>query len=415
MMYPVLAKVRYEELGRAKTDGVSDRRFFGVSLFLSWVVGPLLMFTLAWLFLADQPAYRTGVIIVGLARCIAMVLIWNDLAKGDRDRAAVLVVFNALFQVAAFSLLGYFYLTVLPGWLGLDTQGFQVGIWEVARTVLIFLGIPLTAGYLTRRIGLKRKGRDWYEQKFIPRIGPITLYGLLFTIVLLFAIQGDKITSQPLDVAMIALPLLAYFARHVDRRVRDRQADRLPVPADGEPVLHRRLERLRAGDRRRRRRLRRHLRAGARRRRRAADRGARARRARLRRTLGKAVLANKRQSGMADQAGAGLIWPRSLTVTAPAACGVRKRGASLGIGTFAAEIGFAYPTGDHPPRRRIGRQLRPRLDPRRVDESAQALSPNGVTTYVHILAERFTRERLTGLAQSKRRVAKSTAEVVSSA
>ena len=212
MMYPVLAKVRYEELGRMKHDGVSDRRFFGVSLFLSWVVGPLFMFTLAWLFLADQPAYRTGVIIVGLARCIAMVLIWNDLAKGDRDRAALLVVFNALFQVAAYSLLGYFYLTVLPGWLGLDTQGFEVGIWEVARTVLIFLGIPLAAGFLTRRIGLKRKGRDWYEHAFIPRIGPITLYGLLFTIVLLFAIQGDKITAEPLDVARIALPLLVYFA-----------------------------------------------------------------------------------------------------------------------------------------------------------------------------------------------------------
>ena len=169
------------------------------------------MFTLAWLFLADQPEYRTGVIIVGLARCIAMVLIWNDLAKGDRDRAAMLVVFNALFQVAAFSLLGYFYLTVLPGWLGLDTEGFEVGIWEVARTVLIFLGIPLAAGFLTRRIGLKRKGRDWYDREFLPRIGPITLYGLLFTIVLLFAIQGDTITSQPLDVALIAAPLLVYF------------------------------------------------------------------------------------------------------------------------------------------------------------------------------------------------------------
>ena len=212
MMYPVLAKVRYEDLGRVKHDGVSDRLFFGISLALSWVVGPLFMFTLAWLLLPHQPAYRTGVIIVGLARCIAMVLIWNDLAKGDRDRAALLVVFNALFQVAAFSLLGYFYLTVLPGWLGLDTQGFKVGIWEVARTVLIFLGIPLAAGYLTRRIGLKRKGQEWYEQTFIPRISPVTLYGLLFTIVLLFAIQGDTITSQPLDVARIALPLLAYFA-----------------------------------------------------------------------------------------------------------------------------------------------------------------------------------------------------------
>jgi arsenite transporter len=212
MMYPVLAKVRYEELGRAHHDGVSNRVFFGWSLFLSWIVGPALMFALAWLLLPHQPAYRTGVIIVGLARCIAMVLIWNDIAKGDRDRTALLVVFNALFQVAAYSLLGYFYLTVLPGWLGLDTQGFQVGIWEVAKTVLIFLGIPLTAGFLTRRIGLKRKGRDWYETRFLPKISPITLYGLLFTIVLLFAIQGDKITSQPLDVARIALPLLAYFA-----------------------------------------------------------------------------------------------------------------------------------------------------------------------------------------------------------
>jgi arsenite transporter len=211
-MYPILAKVRYEELGRRQADGVSNRLFFGVSLFLSWVAGPLFMFALAWLLLADHPAYRTGVIVVGLARCIAMVLIWNDLAKGDRERAAVLVVFNAVFQVAAFSLLGYFYLTVLPGWLGLDTQGFRVGIWEVARTVLIFLGIPLVAGFATRRIGLRRKGRDWYEHRFVPRIGPVALYGLLFTIVLLFAIQGDTITSRPLDVVRIALPLLAYFA-----------------------------------------------------------------------------------------------------------------------------------------------------------------------------------------------------------
>jgi arsenite transporter len=211
MMYPVLAKVRYEDLGRMSHDGVSNQRFFGISLFLSWVVGPALMFTLAWLLLPDQPAYRTGVIIVGLARCIAMVLIWNDIAKGDRERAAVLVVFNALFQVVVYSFLGYFYLTLLPGWLGLDTQGFEVGIWQVAKTVLIFLGIPLAAGYLTRRIGIRRRGRDWYEQKFIPKIAPVTLYGLLFTIVLLFAIQGDQITSQPQDVAKIALPLLAYF------------------------------------------------------------------------------------------------------------------------------------------------------------------------------------------------------------
>jgi len=211
MMYPVLAKVRYEELGTRHRDGIDDRRFYGTALLLSWVVGPLLMFALAWLLLPDQPAFRTGVIIVGLARCIAMVLVWNDLARGDRERAAVLVVFNAVFQVLAYALLGYFYLTVLPEWLGLDTQGFSVGIWEIARTVLIFLGIPLLAGFLTRRIGLQRKGRDWYERRFIPKISPITLYGLLFTIVVLFAIQGDTITSQPLDVARIALPLLAYF------------------------------------------------------------------------------------------------------------------------------------------------------------------------------------------------------------
>ena len=212
MMYPVLAKVRYEDLGRMSEDGVPNRRFFGVSLFLSWVVGPALMFALAWIFLADEPAYRTGVIVVGLARCIAMVLVWNDIALGDRERAAVLVVFNALFQVAAYALLGYFYLTLLPGWLGFDTQGFEVGIWEVARTVLIFLGIPLAAGFLTRRVGIRRRGREWYESELIPRIAPLTLYGLLFTIVLLFAIQGEEITSAPLDVAEIALPLLVYFA-----------------------------------------------------------------------------------------------------------------------------------------------------------------------------------------------------------
>ncbi len=209
MMYPVLAKVRYEDLGTMR--GERDRRMFGVALFLSWIVGPALMFALAWLFLADEPAYRTGVIVVGLARCIAMVLVWNDLAGGDNDRAAILVIFNAIFQVVAYAVLGWFYLNALPDLLGLDNQGFGVGIWEVARTVLIFLGIPLTAGYLTRRWGLRTHGREWFESRFIPRIAPITLYGLLFTIVLLFAIQGDAITADPLTVARIALPLLAYF------------------------------------------------------------------------------------------------------------------------------------------------------------------------------------------------------------
>jgi ACR3 family arsenite transporter len=206
-MYPVLAKVRYEEIGQLK----GERGLMGASLFLNWVVGPALMFALAWLFLAGEPEYRTGLIIVGLARCIAMVLIWSDLARADSEATALLVAINSLFQIAAYSLLGYFYLSVLPGWLGLDTQGFEVGIWEVARTVLIFLGIPLLAGYLTREIGIRRRGERWYEETFLPRIGPVALYGLLFTIVMLFAIQGEAITSQPFDVALIAAPLLVYF------------------------------------------------------------------------------------------------------------------------------------------------------------------------------------------------------------
>jgi ACR3 family arsenite transporter len=207
MMYPVLAKVRYEELGRV----TGQRRMIGASIALNWVVGPLLMFALAWLFLADHPEYRTGLIIVGLARCIAMVLIWSDLAKADNEATALLVAINSLFQIAAFSLLGWLYLTGLPSLLGLDTQGLDVSLWEVARTVLIFLGIPLAAGYLTRRIGLRARGEAWYRERFLPRIGPIALYGLLFTIAMLFALQGDAITNQPLDVVLIAAPLLLYF------------------------------------------------------------------------------------------------------------------------------------------------------------------------------------------------------------
>ncbi|MFF8590604.1 ACR3 family arsenite efflux transporter [Streptomyces sp. NPDC015220] len=208
MMYPVLAKVRYDRL-----DTVTrDRRLLLPSLLLNWIVGPALMFALAWLFLPDLPAYRTGLVIVGLARCIAMVIIWNDLACGHREAAAVLVALNSVFQVIAFSALGWFYLSVLPGWLGLEQTGLDVSVWEIARSVLVFLGIPLVAGYLTRRIGERAKGRTWYETRLVPRIGPFALYGLLFTIVVLFALQGDAITSQPLDVARIALPLLAYFA-----------------------------------------------------------------------------------------------------------------------------------------------------------------------------------------------------------
>jgi arsenical-resistance protein len=182
------------------------------SLVLNWVIGPALMFALAWLLLADLPEYRTGLIIVGLARCIAMVIIWNDLARGDREAAAVLVALNSVFQVIAFAGLGWFYLVALPGWLGLDTAGLAVSSWDIARSVLIFLGVPLVAGYLTRRFGERAKGQVWYEEKFLPRIGPFAVYGLVFTIVILFALQGDQITSQPLDVARIAIPLLAYFA-----------------------------------------------------------------------------------------------------------------------------------------------------------------------------------------------------------
>lgn len=208
MMYPVLAKVRYDRLDTV----TGDRRMLGASLLLNWVLGPASMFALAWLLLPDLPEYRTGLIIIGLARCIAMVIIWNDLACGDREAAAVLVALNSIFQVVAFAGLGWFYLAVLPGWLGLEQTALDVSPWQIATSVLIFLGIPLLLGYLSRRFGEKRWGRAAYERSFLPRVGPWALYGLLFTIVILFALQGEQITDRPLDVARIALPLLAYFA-----------------------------------------------------------------------------------------------------------------------------------------------------------------------------------------------------------
>jgi ACR3 family arsenite transporter len=208
MMYPVLAKVRYDETSRV----LADRRLLVTSLVINWVLAPAFMFVLAWGFLADLPEYRTGLIIVGLARCIAMVLIWNDLACGDREAAAVLVAINSVFQVVAFGLLGWFYLQLLPSWLGLPTTSAEFSVWSITVSVLIFLGIPLVAGFLTRTFGERRLGREGYEARVLPRIGPWALYGLLFTIVLLFALQGDTITSEPLDVARIALPLLVYFA-----------------------------------------------------------------------------------------------------------------------------------------------------------------------------------------------------------
>ncbi|TFC14473.1 ACR3 family arsenite efflux transporter [Cryobacterium sp. MDB2-10] len=207
MMYPVLAKVRYSD-ARAVAG---DKRLLVSSLVMNWLVGPALMFTLAWIFLPDLPEYRTGLIIVGLARCIAMVLIWNELACGDREAAAFLVAINSVFQVFAFAALGWFYLQILPAWLGLSTTSADFSIWAITASVLVFLGIPLLAGYLSRRVGEATRGRDWYESRFLPRVGPFALYGLLFTIVLLFALQGRQVIDHPLDVARIALPLLVYF------------------------------------------------------------------------------------------------------------------------------------------------------------------------------------------------------------
>ncbi len=193
MMYPVLAKVRYDRLDTV----TGDRRLMLTSLILNWVIGPAVMFALAWILLPDLPEYRTGLIIVGLARCIAMVIIWNDLACGDREAAAVLVALNSVFQVIAFGALGWFYLQVLPGWLGLATDEADFSVGEIVVNVLVFLGVPLAAYYLTRRLGEGARGRAWYEERFLPRIGPVALYGLLFTIVILFALQGDAITGLP--------------------------------------------------------------------------------------------------------------------------------------------------------------------------------------------------------------------------
>ncbi|RCS58887.1 ACR3 family arsenite efflux transporter [Microbacterium sp. JB110] len=208
MMYPVLAKVRYDRVAAV----TGDVKLLVSSLVLNWLLGPAVMFALAWLLVPDLPEYRTGLILVGLARCIAMVVIWNDLACGDREATAVLVAINSVFQVVAFAFLGWFYLTVLPGWLGLDTQGLEVSVWQIALNVLVFLGVPLMAGFASRFIGERTKGRAWYEGSFLPKIGPWALYGLLFTIVLLFALQGEAILAKPLDVIRIALPLLVYFA-----------------------------------------------------------------------------------------------------------------------------------------------------------------------------------------------------------
>jgi ACR3 family arsenite transporter len=204
MMYPVLAKVKYEKLGGI----VTEWKLFGTSLILNWVIGPILMFTLAWLLLPDLPGYRTGLIVVGLARCIAMVLIWNMLAKGDNEIAAVLVALNSLFQIFMYSVLGYFYLKVVPGWLGTAGQALDISMWDIARSVLIFLGIPLLAGFLTRTFLTRKKGHDWYDTVFMPRLGPTAIIGLLFTIIVMFSMKGEVIVTLPLDVCYPPIDLL---------------------------------------------------------------------------------------------------------------------------------------------------------------------------------------------------------------
>lgn len=207
MMYPVLANVRYEEMGHLR----SDKKLLVSSLILNWLVGPALMFSLAWIFLGDKPEYRTGLIVIGLARCIAMVLIWNDLACGNREAAALLVAINSVFQIVAYALLGTFYLRVLPNWMGLDSFSVSFSTWDITKAVLIFLGVPLIAGYFTRKAGVRKRGINWYEQKFIPLVAPFALYGLLFTIVLMFALQGRAIVDSPGVVVQVAIPLMIYF------------------------------------------------------------------------------------------------------------------------------------------------------------------------------------------------------------